>query len=230
MQLNAVIASYTGQSYQRIVETLTPEALAGEPQGRATTQGFLNLGLNCQFVATDVAEEEDCRQLMVTAAESGQIHVLINNAAIAKAASGSLFQSSTADFDRVVAVNLRGPYLCTKSALPYMAEGGATINISSTRSLMRNPAVRPMPPAKGALMPSPTPWLCLWLPARSGSTASSPVGLKIPRAKSNLPYKTINSILLAGWACPRILPRPAYSWPALRQDLLREQILLWTAV
>ena len=151
MQLNAVIASYTGQSYQRIVETLTPEALAGEPQGRATTQGFLNLGLNCQFVATDVAEEEDCRQLMVTAAESGQIHVLINNAAIAKAASGSLFQSNTADFDRVVAVNLRGPYLCTKSALPYMAEGGATINISSTRSLMSEPGCEAYAASKGGL-------------------------------------------------------------------------------
>lgn len=122
-----------------------------ESQGRATAQEFRSQGLNCQFVAADVADEEDCRRLMAAASELGLIHVLVNNAAISKATTGSLFGDSTAEFDRVLAVNLRGPFLCTKSALPYMAEGGAIINISSTRSLMSEPGCEAYAASKGGL-------------------------------------------------------------------------------
>jgi NAD(P)-dependent dehydrogenase (short-subunit alcohol dehydrogenase family) len=61
----------------------------------------------------------------------GRIDALINNAAIGPL--GSVLDTDEALFDRILAVNLKGPYLCSRAVLPHMirAGGGAIINIGS---------------------------------------------------------------------------------------------------
>lgn len=61
----------------------------------------------------------------------GRIDALVNNAGIAVFAP--LLETSDADWSRVLAVNLTGPFLCTKAAAPLMREhgGGAVVNITS---------------------------------------------------------------------------------------------------
>jgi NAD(P)-dependent dehydrogenase (short-subunit alcohol dehydrogenase family) len=61
----------------------------------------------------------------------GRLDALVNNAGVAVFAP--LLETSNQDWDRVLAVNLTGPFLCTKAAAPLMREhgGGAIVNITS---------------------------------------------------------------------------------------------------
>jgi len=61
----------------------------------------------------------------------GRLDALVNNAGIAVFAP--LLETSDQDWNRIVAVNLTGPFLCTKAATPLMREhgGGAVVNITS---------------------------------------------------------------------------------------------------
>jgi NAD(P)-dependent dehydrogenase (short-subunit alcohol dehydrogenase family) len=65
----------------------------------------------------------------------GRLDALINNAGVA--VFTPLMETSDADWNRVLAVNLTGPFLCTKAAVPLMRQhgGGAIINITSISGL-----------------------------------------------------------------------------------------------
>jgi len=64
----------------------------------------------------------------------GRLDVLINNAGVAVFAA--LMETSDADWNRVLDVNLTGPFLCTKAAVPLMRhQGGAIVNITSISGL-----------------------------------------------------------------------------------------------
>jgi NAD(P)-dependent dehydrogenase (short-subunit alcohol dehydrogenase family) len=65
----------------------------------------------------------------------GRLDALVNNAGVAVFAP--LLQTSDDDWNRVLAVNLTGPFLCTKAAVPLMREhgGGAIVNITSISAL-----------------------------------------------------------------------------------------------
>ena len=61
----------------------------------------------------------------------GRLDALVNNAGIA--AFAPIMETSDADWSRILQVNLTGPFLCTKAAVPVMREhgGGAIVNITS---------------------------------------------------------------------------------------------------
>ena len=89
------------------------------------------LGLHCDVsdakaVASAVTEIER---------RFGRLDALVNNAGIAVFAP--LLETSDDDWNRVLAVNLTGPFLCTKAAAPLMREhgGGAVVNIASSRTV-----------------------------------------------------------------------------------------------
>lgn len=65
----------------------------------------------------------------------GRLDALVNNAGIA--IFKPLLETTQADWDRVLAVNLTGPFLCTQAAAPLMREtgGGAIVNITSISAL-----------------------------------------------------------------------------------------------
>ncbi len=65
----------------------------------------------------------------------GRLDVLVNNAGVA--VFSPLMDTSDADWSRVLAVNLTGPFLCTKAAVPLMRHhgGGAIVNITSISGL-----------------------------------------------------------------------------------------------
>jgi NAD(P)-dependent dehydrogenase (short-subunit alcohol dehydrogenase family) len=68
-------------------------------------------------------------------ARFGRLDALVNNAGIA--IFKPLLETTQADWDRVLAVNLTGPFLCTQAAAPLMREqgGGAIVNITSISAL-----------------------------------------------------------------------------------------------
>jgi 2-deoxy-D-gluconate 3-dehydrogenase len=94
-------------------------------------------GFTAAAVATDVADEESVTQMINATVDTyGGVDILVNNAGIYP---NVLVMNMTAhDFDRVVRVNLRGVFLCTRIAARQMIEqgrGGRIINVTSIDAL-----------------------------------------------------------------------------------------------
>lgn len=87
----------------------------------------------------DVANEGDAqRAIETTTAKLGRLDVLVNNAGIE--ITGSVRSLSSKEWDRQIAVNLRGVFLMSKYAIPVMAaRGGAIVNISSVHAFVSWP-------------------------------------------------------------------------------------------
>jgi NADP-dependent 3-hydroxy acid dehydrogenase YdfG len=86
-------------------------------------------------VPTDVSVEEQVVGLMAHTLENfGRIDILVNNAGVGK--FGKLVESTTEDWDWIMAITLKGAYLCTREALKQMLPrgGGLIINIGSDLS------------------------------------------------------------------------------------------------
>ncbi|HVW09573.1 MAG TPA: SDR family oxidoreductase [Bryobacteraceae bacterium] len=86
-------------------------------------------------IAGDVSDEKDAARIMAEAARTfGGIDILINSAAIRT--YKSVMDLAPADWDRMIAVNLSGPFYCTHAVLPYLEQrgGGDIVNVSSLSS------------------------------------------------------------------------------------------------
>jgi NAD(P)-dependent dehydrogenase (short-subunit alcohol dehydrogenase family) len=88
-------------------------------------------GLGASWQVLDVADDAAVDAAFDRiAAEFGRLDMLVNNAAII--ASGAFAEMTMADWDRLMAVNLRGAVLCARRAFRLMRErGGSIVNVSS---------------------------------------------------------------------------------------------------
>jgi 3-oxoacyl-[acyl-carrier protein] reductase len=107
--------------------------VAGLSMDRAaqTEQEIRALGRRCVVIRADVADEAAVQDMMArTVQHFGGLDILVNNAAIAPFKPIGEFTS--AEFSRVLDVNLKGPWLCAKYAFPELKRrGGVIINITS---------------------------------------------------------------------------------------------------
>ena len=90
-------------------------------------------------VESDVSAESDWQSIVAAAEERfGGVDVLYNNAAVAPATDGSVVDVPLEVWDRVLAVNLTGPMLGCRHAIPQMLRrgGGSIINTSSIRAFV----------------------------------------------------------------------------------------------
>ncbi|HET9531023.1 MAG TPA: SDR family oxidoreductase [Blastocatellia bacterium] len=105
-------------------------------------------------VRTDVADDTSVEQ-MVSAAlnEFGHIDILVNNAGII-GPTAPVTQVNREDWDRVIAVNLTGAFLCARYALPSMIErrSGRIINITSIAGLIGYPLRSPYAVSKWGMI------------------------------------------------------------------------------
>ena len=88
-------------------------------------------------ITADVAQAEDVARLVEeTVAQFGAIHILVNNAGV-DASDAPIHEYSIAEWDRVMAINLRGPFLLARAAVPIMRRQGEgdILNISSEAGL-----------------------------------------------------------------------------------------------
>lgn len=110
-----------------------------------------NDGSAC-FLKTDVSKEEDVKSMVDQVVNRfGHIDILINNAAVNS--EGTLFTRTIEDWNHVLAINITGPYICTKYIAPHMKKEGCNIiNICSTRALSSEPHTEPYSASKGALL------------------------------------------------------------------------------
>src|SRR5262245_18449945 len=84
------------------------------------------------LMEADVSSARDVARVVdKTLEKHGRIDALVNNAAVGPL--GTVLDIDEALFDRIMAVNLKGPYLCSRAVLPHMikAGGGAIVNVGS---------------------------------------------------------------------------------------------------
>ncbi|MDQ3772975.1 MAG: SDR family oxidoreductase [Pseudomonadota bacterium] len=82
---------------------------------------------------------------------AGRVHVLINNAGIAE--FGSVDDATLDSWERVIAVNVTGTFLCSQAVLPYMKQhGGAIVNLASIAGLVGFPKMAAYCTAKAAVI------------------------------------------------------------------------------
>jgi NAD(P)-dependent dehydrogenase (short-subunit alcohol dehydrogenase family) len=107
--------------------------IAGRSMDRAasTEQEIRALGRRCGVIQADVADEAAVQAMMAhTVQHFGGLDILVNNAAIAP--FKPIDELTSAEFSRVIDVNLKGPWLCAKYAFPALKRrGGVIINITS---------------------------------------------------------------------------------------------------
>lgn len=96
-------------------------------------------GVEAKFIACDVSNEASVRELFAhILSDFGRLDAAFNNAGI-EGEQAPTDQCTSANFDRVIAVNLRGVWLCMREELKIMTkqkEGGAIVNVSSVAGLV----------------------------------------------------------------------------------------------
>ncbi len=130
---------------------------AGQGIGRETARLMANLGARVVLVArsegpiaslareieerggralavsTDVSQEAQVRSMVAKALDAfGTVDILVNNAAVS--AGIPVVSTPVEEWDRILAVNLRGTFLCCREVLPVMLErnSGSIVNVSSS--------------------------------------------------------------------------------------------------
>ncbi|MDQ0469888.1 SDR family NAD(P)-dependent oxidoreductase [Labrys wisconsinensis] len=131
--------------------------------GEATAAALKGRGFDALFVKADVSREADVEAAVAAVlARWGTIDILVNNAAI-PGVNKFAHEVAVAEWDLVFAINVRGPFLCTKHVVPTMMQAGrgAIVNFSSIYGLIGNDDLPPYHAAKGAvLMMTKTDAMC----------------------------------------------------------------------
>jgi glucose 1-dehydrogenase len=128
----------------------------GEPTDELISKG----GGHCQFVQSDVSQPNDAERLVEVAVDRcDRVDVAVNNAAIAGRHSKPLLDTEPEDLDRILAVNVRGPYLLCRAAVRQMLTQplrgdarGRIVNISSQHGMVGAPGHFAYAVSKGALV------------------------------------------------------------------------------
>jgi NAD(P)-dependent dehydrogenase (short-subunit alcohol dehydrogenase family) len=118
--------------------------------GAETVEMLKQAGGDGLFVRTNVADEREVEALVAKAVDSyGGLHCAFNNAGILPPTL-PLAEQDTATFDSVIAVDLRGVFLCLKYQIRHMAKagGGAIVNTASIAGVIADPGMAPYVAAK----------------------------------------------------------------------------------
>jgi glucose 1-dehydrogenase len=117
------------------------EAADTEQQVHACVSKVQRTGVRDVLVQGDVSQEDEVQRMVAHAVSGlGGIDVLVNNAGIQISRHSD--ELASADFDKVLAVNLRGAFLCAREAIRHFLEEGkpgVIINVSSVHQLIPKP-------------------------------------------------------------------------------------------
>jgi 3-oxoacyl-[acyl-carrier protein] reductase len=122
-------------------------------QLQAVADEIRSTGRPCLSAVVDVTREEEVERLVKSGIEQfGQIDILVNNAGISN--PKPFLETSNADWDEAINVNLKGVVLCTRAVLPGMLErgAGAVVNIASAAGLRGLPGSPAYTASKAAVI------------------------------------------------------------------------------
>ncbi|WP_405157153.1 SDR family NAD(P)-dependent oxidoreductase [Paenibacillus sp. FSL K6-0108] len=125
-----------------------------EAEGAAAAASIRNEGGEAIFVHCDVRQEKDITNLIQTAmGEFNQIDVLVNNAGVSRWKSP--YELTLEEWDDILNTNLRSCFLASREAAKHMKHnknGGAIVNMASTRAFMSEPETEAYAASKGAIV------------------------------------------------------------------------------
>ena len=112
-----------------------------EGRGQAVVDEINKSGGQASLVLGDVSKSADVeRMVKEVVAKFGGVDILVNNAALTDHAN--IFDSTEEEFDKIIAVSLKGPYLVTKYVAEQMRKqgrGGKIVNFGSTSGMVGRP-------------------------------------------------------------------------------------------
>lgn len=131
-------------------------AIADVIDGNAVVEEVVRLGGEAISLCVDVSEEESVSNMAEQTVELfGQIDILVNNAAIYASLETRRFTDiDPVEWDRVMAVNVRGPFLCTRAVVPIMRRNGygRIVNVASGTVFKGTPDLLHYVSSKGAVV------------------------------------------------------------------------------
>ena len=157
------------------------------PSAERTAAAIRKMGRKAIAVQADVAEENEVVAMVGRAIkELGGLQILVNNAGISK--DGSALESSVADWDRVMAVILRGTYLCSREAGRWMARHneGKIINISSIAALRCRTNMSAYASAKAGIINLTHALALEWAPYHINVNCIVPGGINTPMSAAHV--------------------------------------------
>jgi 3-oxoacyl-[acyl-carrier protein] reductase len=157
------------------------------PSAEKTTEAIRQMGRKAIALKADVAEENEVGGMVERAIkELGGIHILVNNAGIG--GGGPVLQSSVESWDRVMAVILRGTYLCSRQVGRWMTSQnmGKIVNISSLAALRFRPNMSAYASAKAGIVNFTRALALEWAPHHINVNCIIPGGIETPMTQALL--------------------------------------------
>ena len=150
-------ARHIGAAYcRRLAEEGAAVVIADILDGEPVAEEIRAKGGRALALKVDVSKEEDTNRMAAEAVKAfGRIDILVNNAAIfINIQRHPFYEISAEEWDRVSAVNIKGPFLCAKAVFPQMKEqkSGKIINISSSTAYWGTPNFLHYVASKAALI------------------------------------------------------------------------------
>ena len=149
-----------------------------EAEARETVAGVEERGARALLCQADVSDEEAVRRMVGQSVEHfGGIDYLVNNAATTYFVELDDLDGMSADkWDRIHAVNVKGPFFCFRACAPAMREGGAVVNISSVAALTGTGSCMAYAASKAALLNMTRSWARAFAPRiRANAVLPGPV-------------------------------------------------------
>jgi NAD(P)-dependent dehydrogenase (short-subunit alcohol dehydrogenase family) len=146
------------------------------------------IGKKAIAVKADVSEEKEVSAMVDRAIkELGGIHILVNNAGTE--GFGPLLDCTVENWDRVMAVNLRGTFLCSKYAVKWMSSHneGRIVNISSLAALRCPTNISPYAASKAGIVRLTSTMALEWAPYHIRVNCIIPGGINTPMSRSHGP-------------------------------------------
>jgi NAD(P)-dependent dehydrogenase (short-subunit alcohol dehydrogenase family) len=122
-------------------------------EGQEVVKRIKNKGGVAEFWHLDVSNEKEVKKTFADIhSKFGNISILVNNAGIS-GVSKPTHEITEEEWDKVMAVNVKGVFFCTKHVIPYMKKtgDGSIINLSSVYGIVSSPDVPPYHASKGAV-------------------------------------------------------------------------------
>ena len=212
-------------------------SLVREAKGGRRWRLRADVGIEEEVVGAFRRVAADFKQVDILINNAGvEIDILINNAGVELYKDFLQFES--AEWDRLLAVNLNSVYYCSKQAIPFMIQsgGGSIVNMSSVQALATTGQVSPYAAAKGGILSLTRDMArefgkhkirvnsicpgCIHTPMMDRTLATMPnAETVVKRMTQAIPLQRLGK--------PRTLPRWRCFWPRLTRTIYRAPHWWW---
>ena len=170
------------------------EEKAKEGADRLSGEGF-----EVKSIKVDVSSKADVDKMIAMAvSELGGLDILVNNAGIYP--FKPFMELTEEDWDKVMAVNLKGMFLCTQAAAGKMSEGGKIVDISSVAAVIGFSGLAHYCASKGGIVASVRAIALELAPKKINVNAIAPGAIDTPGASGGTEETKKQTISMIPWA------------------------------